>query len=182
MHEKHCQDLQSHSDAPVTGFGRSTGRGTVQSVVAADFFPSFFFFFYHHARPLWAAHKSRLLVPPQRYCTCLLGCTHPCCLPPVWWYKATRTDHCAHTHTHSVLEKKKQARSQCKLGTRTSPTKRIHLGLISIRARTRFCTWSTYVSEHVGLHLNLFCMNTVFPVQHFNSSCETYDNLVSLSS
>lgn len=32
---------------------------------------------------LSSTEVQTVLVPPQWYSTCLLGCTHPCCLPPV---------------------------------------------------------------------------------------------------
>lgn len=76
---KSCQDIPSHADAPVPDFGRRKGSGTVQSVVAAGFF----FFFFSCQASLSCAQVQTVLVPPQRYSTCLLGCTHPCCLPPV---------------------------------------------------------------------------------------------------
>lgn len=97
-----CQDLPSHSDAPVTDFGGCRGSGTAQSVVAEAFFSSFLSSC--QASLSWAQVQT-VLVSPQRYSTCLLGCTHPCCPPPVWRYKATHTDHCTDIHTHSALNK-----------------------------------------------------------------------------
>lgn len=110
------------------------------------------------------AQVQTVLVPPQRYSTCLLGCTHPCCLPPVLWYKATHTDH----YTHSELNKTRPYRGE-NLASEPPWLKGSILGS-SVSGPGRVSAPGLHVCPSTkGFHFNLLYMNIIFTAQHLKS-------------